>query len=170
MFIYFLKPYKTTVVFFLSGFFVCVCDCLRVSSILQLEIKGHFWRININCYDKVLLFDMHCSYEKNHTIMQSAWKPSLLHSLKSRASPWLKLNFHWVFFTFFSYTKLFYSQISGRALGWDSTSALRPLVMSSAMDPWGFTPPCVPIIKLAVIKLQPSIQCLLLFLQSLVVL
>ena len=30
------------------------------------------------------------------------------------------------------------------------------------MDPWGFTSPCVPIIKLAVLKWQPSLQCLLL--------
>lgn len=33
MFIYFLKPYKTTVAFILTGFSLCVCDLLPVGSI-----------------------------------------------------------------------------------------------------------------------------------------
>jgi len=47
---------------------------------------------------------------------------------------------------------------------------LWPLVMSKAMDSWDFTFRCFPVIKLAVIKWQPSLQCLLLFLQSVSVL
>lgn len=82
------------------------------------------------------------------------------------------LTFHCVFFHIFVLYQviLLSNQWVGiwlRTVPWPH---LCSLVMSSPTYPWGFTLPFVPIIKLAVIKWQASLQCLLLFLQSVVVL